>query len=158
MAAPNSSRYHQQQQQQNNFYDYNNSNSYMMASSYRPRGAPNHPPPQNVVVPVGISASVGHDNWASDVIHSVVSNKGGSSSAGCSGSGSNSPDSLHSPVSSGYEPSSDKCLNEHSAYVALKVRERKRKFHCGRTLELKNLPDGCNEQVGPDYFNFFGDP
>ena len=128
---------------QNNLFELNsaatdNAGAYM-ASSYRPlgaRGPPNHPPPQNVVVPVGISACVGHDNWASDVIHSVVSNKGTST-----GSGSNSPDSSHSPAStSGYDLS-EKCLNDdHGAYVSRKVREKKRKFHSGRPLELKNLP------------------
>ena len=143
----------QQQQEQNNIFEYNSLANEYMASSYRPvgsRGGPNHPPPQNVVVPVGISACVGHDNWASDVIHSVVSNKG-SSSAG--GSGSNSPDSSHSPVSSGYELS-EKCLNEqqHSVYVNHKVRDKKRKFHSGRPLELKNLPDGCNEQAGHSFY------
>jgi hypothetical protein len=119
-----------------------------MASSYRPagsRGPPSHTP-QSVIVPVGISAYVGHDNWASDVIHSVVPNKGTSSGGG---SGSNSPDSSHSPVSSGYDLS-EKCLsNDPSVNVAQKVKERKRKFHSGRPLELKNLPENCNDQVGP---------
>jgi hypothetical protein len=84
---------------------------------------------------------VGHDNWASDVIHSVVSNKGGSSAGG---SGSNSPQSSGSPVSAGYE------LTERFVgdLVGHRVRERKRKFHSGRPLELKNLPDNCSEQVG----------
>ena len=32
--------------------------------------------------------------------------------------------------------------------VSRLVVEKKRKFHSGRLLELKNLPDGCTEQVG----------
>lgn len=32
--------------------------------------------------------------------------------------------------------------------VAKLVLEKKRKFHSGRPLEIKNLPDGCTEQVG----------
>ena len=115
-----------------------------MASSYRPAGSrgPQNPHAQNMVVPVGISACVGHDNWASDVIHSVVSNKGSSS-------GSTSPESSHSPVLSGYDVT-DKYVHPVDPVVLVrqKVRDRKRKFHSGRPLELKNLPDNCNEQVG----------
>lgn len=33
-------------------------------------------------------------------------------------------------------------------WVSVKVLEKKRKFHSGRPLELKNLPDGCTDQVG----------
>ena len=32
--------------------------------------------------------------------------------------------------------------------VSRLVAEKKRRFHSGRLLELKNLPDGCTEQVG----------
>ena len=120
-----------------------------MASSYRPAGSrgPQTQRSQNMVVPVGISACVGHDNWASDVIHSVVSNKGSSS-------GSTSPESSHSPVFAGYDLSERFVHADPVVQVRQKVRERKRKFHSGRPLELKNLPDNCNEQVGlkPDLF------
>ena len=114
-----------------------------MASSYRPAGSrgPQTQHAQNMVVPVGISACVGHDNWASDVIHSVVTNKGSSS-------GSTSPESSQSPVFSGFDLSDKYGHVDPVVQVSLRVRERKRKFHSGRPLELKNLPDNCNEQVG----------
>jgi hypothetical protein len=39
------------------------------------------------------------------------------------------------------------CLVDKATLVKRKVLERKRKFHTGRPLELKNLPEGCTEQV-----------
>ena len=37
---------------------------------------------------------------------------------------------------------------EHDeATIERRVLEKKRKFHTGRQLELKNLPEGCTEQV-----------
>lgn len=77
-----------------------------------------------------VSASVGHDHWANDVLKAVDK----------ASSGSNSPESCSS--TSG---------NDHSdislEVIKSKVLEKKRKFHTGRSLELKNLPDGCVEQV-----------
>jgi len=89
---------------------------------------------------LGVSASVGHDNWASDVIQAVVSNKG-------PGSGSDSPESSTSPVSMYQATLPDPKNLEQSVAIQCLVSERKRKFHSGRPLELKNLPDGCTEQV-----------
>ncbi len=92
---------------------------------------------------VGVSASVGHDNWASDVIQAVVSKGPGS------GAGSDSPESSTSPVSV-FQSTPDQRSPEHcNEWIQCQVNERKRKFHSGRPLELKNLPDGCTEQVRP---------
>ena len=73
--------------------------------------------PASASTPLEASASVGHDHWANDVLRAI----GGP------------PDASTSP------PAEDA--------VARKVMEKKRKFHSGRMLELKNLPDGCTEQV-----------
>ena len=97
--------------------------------------------------PVGISASVGHDHWANDVLNAVqVPDR--TAVAGPTTSGSNSPTSSRSEgehdevvISAG----SGKCDEDSS--LERKVLEKKRKFHTGRQLELKNLPDGCTEQV-----------
>ena len=71
---------------------------------------------------LGVSASVGHDHWANDVLSVVPT-----------------------PVN---ESSDDKSsVDDPADLVARKVLEKKRKFHAGRLLELKNLPDGCSEQV-----------
>ncbi len=119
------------------------------------------------VVPVGVSASVGHDHWASDVLSAVDSHKklghqneksgstgSAGSSAGSSGSGSNSPESFCDAGSDGGQqplPSATSTrpgsILDHATVVKSKVLEKKRKFHTGRCLELKNLPDGCVEQV-----------
>ena len=137
-------------------------------------------PPQTV----GVSASVGHDHWANDVLNAVsgsapagasVNSASGTTGSGL-GSGSNSPGSTssggcgeaRSPTNtvSPYEIEDSNfnnglaphqhstnnetvlsCLIDKATLVKRKVLERKRKFHTGRPLELKNLPDGCNEQV-----------
>ena len=133
-------------------------------------------PPQ-----VGVSASVGHDHWANDVLNAVsgsapggtsVNSAGGTTVSGL-GSGSNSPGSTSSGgcgearsptnTASSYEtednfnnsshqhPSTNEigtnCLVDRAILIKRKVLERKRKFHTGRALELKNLPEGCTEQV-----------
>ena len=134
-------------------------------------------PPQ-----VGVSASVGHDHWANDVLNAVsgsaqngtsVNSVGGTTGSGL-GSGSNSPGSTSSGgcgearsptnTASSYETedaynngphqhsSSNEIIGVNSlidkaTLVKKKVLERKRKFHTGRSLELKNLPEGCTEQV-----------
>lgn len=92
---------------------------------------------------MGVSASVGHDHWASDVLKAV--DKAKSSSAGSTASGSNSPESSYCDGASdgGRPPPLDT-----ASTAKARVLEKKRKFHTGRSLELKNLPDGCVEQVG----------
>ena len=132
-------------------------------------------PPQ-----VGVSASVGHDHWANDVVNAViggapgslsVNSAGGTTGSGL-GSGSNSPGGstssggcgeARSPTNtvSSYE-TEDNYNTQHATtneigptnatvdkaiLVKRKILERKRKFHTGRPLELKNLPEGCTEQV-----------
>ena len=133
-------------------------------------------PPQ-----VGVSASVGHDHWANDVLNAVSGTAPGSTSVNSAsgttgsglGSGSNSPGSTssggcgeaRSPTNtvssyeiedavnigphqhSGSNQIGTSCLIDKATLVKRKVLERKRKFHTGRPLELKNLPEGCTEQV-----------
>ena len=129
---------------------------------------------------VGVSASVGHDHWANDVVNAViggapgslsVNSAGGTTGSGL-GSGSNSPGGstssggcgeARSPTNtvSSYE-TEDNYNTQHATtneigptnatvdkaiLVKRKILERKRKFHTGRPLELKNLPEGCTEQV-----------
>ena len=135
---------------------------------------------------VGVSASVGHDHWANDVVNAViggapgslsVNSAGGTTGSGL-GSGSNSPGGstssggcgeARSPTNtvSSYE-TEDNYNTQHATtneigptnatvdkaiLVKRKILERKRKFHTGRPLELKNLPEGCTEQVSK--FNFY---
>ena len=88
-----------------------------------------------------VSASVGHDHWANDVLKAVDK---ANSEAG--GSGSNSPESSYCDSADGHVQQS-LSVNLGEEAVKAKVLERKRKFHTGRSLELKNLPDGCVEQV-----------
>ena len=89
-----------------------------------------------------VSASVGHDHWANDVLNKVTSGS----------SGSNSPESYCDGAS---DHGGHRVLDSAEAIKA-KVLEKKRKFHTGRCLELKNLPDGCVEQVRPvDQLDFF---
>ena len=127
---------------------------------------------------VGVSASVGHDHWANDVLNAVsggapggtsVNSAGGTIGSGL-GSGSNSPGSTssggcgeaRSPTNtvSSYDTEDNFTSGTHQTSttnevgtislvdnIKRKVLERKRKFHTGRPLELKNLPEGCTEQV-----------
>ena len=81
-----------------------------------------------VVGRFGVSASVGHDHWANDVLRAVEPNL------------RPSPDPAESSDEAG-EPATITGVEE-------KVRLKKKKFHAGRALELKNLPDDCTEQVG----------
>ena len=81
-----------------------------------------------------VSASVGHDHWANDVLNKVTSG---------STSGSNSPESYCDGAS---DPGGSRVLDS-TEVIKAKVLEKKRKFHTGRCLELKNLPEGCIEQV-----------
>ena len=84
-----------------------------------------------------VSASVGHDHWANDVLKAV------DKAASIDGSaGSNSPESYCDSENGG------RLILDSVEAVKAKVLEKKRKFHTGRSLELKNLPDGCVEQVG----------
>ena len=91
-----------------------------------------------------VSASVGHDHWANDVLKAV------DKAASIDGSaGSNSPESYCDSENGGQRVVGPCGLLENSVEaVKSKVLEKKRKFHTGRSLELKNLPDGCVEQVG----------
>ena len=112
---------------------------------------PGHVTPQ-------VSASVGHDHWANDVLKAVDSSKNLSEVSGplrsLGGSGSNSPESYCDSASDGQNlghgglegPGGSSPLSKE-ALVKAKILEKKRKFHTGRCLELKNLPDGCVEQV-----------
>ena len=147
-----------------------------------PHGVPTVPVGAQSVVAaqprVGVSASVGHDHWANDVLNAVssgvpggasVNSAGGTTGSGL-GSGSNSPGSTssggcgeaRSPTNtvSSYETEDNFNSGTHQTLahnevgtitlaenVRRKVLERKRKFHTGRPLELKNLPEGCTEQV-----------
>lgn len=86
-------------------------------------------------VRLGVSASVGHDHWANDVL-SAVHDKAASPAASSDGGGSSGPAVAAPPPP----------LTAEEA-VAARVAEKKRKFHSGRMLELKNLPDGCTEEV-----------
>ena len=103
------------------------------------------------VAGLGVSASVGHDHWANDVLKAVdKANKTASTSGASTASGSNSPESSYCDgASDGGQrpPAAVPTLLDLKATVKAKVLEKKRKFHTGRCLELKNLPDGCVEQV-----------
>jgi hypothetical protein len=91
---------------------------------------------------LAVSASVGHDNWASDVLSAVHVNEA------ISENGEKPPDEVNQldPVVQQDEPV------DPATAVARLVAEKKRKFHSGRMLELKNLPDGCTEQVRKKVF------
>ena len=80
---------------------------------------------------VSVSASVGHDHCG------VFSNVFGDRSALPSVVDDRQHEAAHGAAAGG----------EGDAVSRL-VEERKRRFHSGRLLELKNLPDGCTEQVG----------
>ena len=83
---------------------------------------------------VSVSAYVGHDHCG------VFSNVFGDSvppSSSAAAVVDDKPESAAVPAAEG----------EGDAVSRL-VAEKKRKFHSGRLLELKNLPDGCTEQVG----------
>jgi len=79
---------------------------------------------------LGVSASVGHDHWAQHALSAVHPAPATTTAA------EDESKSASGPETSGSLPS-----------VAERVAERRRKFHSGRQLELKNLPDGCTEQV-----------
>ncbi len=102
-----------------------------------------------------VSASVGHDHWANDVLKAVDKGLGNGSQS----PGSNSPESYYGDSASdsgrvdsaqvglGGGTASTSATSSKAEVIKLKVLEKKRKFHTGRCLELKNLPDGCVEQV-----------
>lgn len=92
------------------------------------------------VVPT-VSASVGHDHWANDVLNKVTNSTNSGSS------GSNSPESSYCDGASDPGSAGVGRLLDSAEAIKAKVLEKKRKFHTGRCLELKNLPDGCVEQV-----------
>lgn len=90
-----------------------------------------------------VSASVGHDHWANDVLKAVDK---------ANSSGSGSPES-YCDSETGQDGKQASVLSAQDVIKA-KILEKKRKFHTGRSLELKNLPDGCVEQVR-NYTVFF---
>ena len=108
-------------------------------------GAPGGPP----LPPVGVSASVGHDHWANDVLNVVAAGPASSQGSNSPGSSRSEPRSPSDHEDGG--PGAGGLLGPHHSdsdlSVERRVLEKKRKFHTGRQLELKNLPDGCTEQV-----------
>lgn len=114
-----------------------------------PRPTAGGAPAAQLVPPVGVSASVGHDHWANDVLN-VVAGPGSSQGSNSPGS-SRSEGGPRSPSDHEDGASSAGLNSGHSdselVSVERRVVEKKRKFHTGRQLELKNLPDGCTEQV-----------
>ena len=74
--------------------------------------------------------SVGHDNWAGEVIDNVVG------------------DSEQQHEQHQQQHASEQQLDT----VQAKIIEKKRIFHKNRFLELKNLPDGGTEQVNWSFF------
>ena len=93
--------------------------------------------------PLGVSASVGHDHWASDVLSAV---KGGAEEPPPPPPPAPARPRSESPPPRAASPSDP---------VARLVLERKKRFHSGRMLEVKNLPDECTEQVGSNEFPTF---
>ena len=69
------------------------------------------------------SVSVGGDDWANQVINNVVGEVG---------------------VGDYQHESQDQ---DRELEIEKKIKEKKRLFHTGRLLELKNLPDGATDQV-----------
>ncbi len=125
-----------------------------------PKGAAG--PGRDPSPPLGVSASVGHDDWASDVLSAVpvaaapeqpppphpaaVEASSLPTVAVPSQTVPSDPpkvvkveESARAPVPEEPDPPLDP--------VARLVLDKKRKFHAGRMLEVKNLPD-CTEQVG----------
>lgn len=84
---------------------------------------------------LGVSASVGHDHWANHVLSAVQDHREGAAAAA---------------AEAATEPAASTVAATGSSGPSVKeiILEKKRKFHSGRMLELKNLPDGCTEQVG----------
>ncbi len=123
-----------------------------------PKGAAG--PGRDPSPPLGVSASVGHDDWASDVLSAVpvaaapeqpppphpaaVEASSLPTVAVPSQTVPSDPPKVvkveeSTPVPEEPDPPLDP--------VARLVLDKKRKFHAGRMLEVKNLPD-CTEQVG----------
>ncbi len=113
----------------------------------------------DVVVPNGrslaVSASVGHDHWASDVLSAVQPSSEATSASTSTGSDQQAPaavavaaESVPASAESATTTVADGRKEDGKVFsVEDLVMEKKRKFHSGRMLELKNLPDGCTEQV-----------
>ena len=104
--------------------------------------------------PLDVSASVGHDQ---DHLFRHIPDAGGEQEAEQSpchdgGHAEAVPAKIENGgVASAAAASEDKKAQPPAVPadpVAQKILEKKRKFHTGRVLELKNLPDGCTEQVG----------
>ena len=99
---------------------------------------------------VSVSASVGHDHWASDVLSAVqANNENGSDAADHEKQPQLDSVSVEDSEEASAASSASAAV-ESSTPVSQLVLEKKRKFHSGRMLELKNLPDGCTEQVRPE--------
>lgn len=94
----------------------------------------------NAAPSLGVSASVGHDHWANDVLSAVSEDRDAKQNAECNGGTATPSVPAVAATVSAAPPKVDA--------VAEKILQKKRQFHSGRVLELKNLPDGCTEQVG----------
>ena len=82
--------------------------------------------------------SVGRDDWADQVINNVICDDRQPEAAWTA--------QTRSPVAAS---ATGQPQVEREERVRERVLEKKRLFHSQRRLELKNLPDGCTEQVMP---------
>ena len=101
--------------------------------------------------PLDVSASVGHDQ--DHLFRHIPDANGTAAAAGdeCShgvqdAAAAESDAAAASPPAAA--PETESAPSPPLDPVAQLVLAKKRKFHSGRVLELKNLPDGCTEQVG----------
>ena len=109
--------------------------------------APNGAARESGTNSVSVSAYVGHDHDHSGVFSNVFGDSVPSSAAPASVVDDKQPDAAPRTCpqpEATVVSTPDVGLDPVSRLVA----EKKRKFHSGRLLELKNLPDGCTEQVG----------
>ena len=111
-------------------------------------------PPPGVI---SASASVGHDHWANEVLSAVQpesSSSGGTAES--DGAKVNGGKTAEKPVKqetpSAKAATKPPVASTPAGRVAQVIATKKRQFHSGRFLELKNLPDGCTEQVGTRFY------
>ena len=86
---------------------------------------------------VSVSAYVGHDGDHCGVFSNVFGDSSVPPSASAAAAVDDKPEAAVVPAAADGEGDA----------VSRLVAEKKRRFHSGRLLELKNLPDGCTEQV-----------
>ena len=134
------------------------SNSHAAAGVNGTNGTPVVQPKS--VGQIGVSASVGHDHWANDVLSAVQDHRSSSNNSGPNNKEEAAAAIVHkengiaAPLAAAVASTPQQQQPQSSSgavgltSVKELIREKKRKFHCGRMLELKNLPDGCTEQVG----------